>query len=236
MFYGFNDLDYILPYREVNKDISDERQYFFEHFLVLCKVIQCVNAYVPSEYEYDSCCKAYSVTSRTVKHDIWGIQMSDYDDIMNSHPVGSDKYNSYLNGKDRGCNEGMFLSLKPKCFLLSREEYDSKVIRCPLSCLRHFEYLGFIPNMTFEKCKSDPSKTLFRVIERCGRHVTQERLVRELDWNTRPYSIPYLQQLVIDWQIPGTNDFESNVLSRSEYVLDIVEMILKVIREEDHVN
>jgi hypothetical protein len=58
----------------------------------------------------------------------------------------------------------------------------------------------------------------------------------ELDWTTRPYSIPYLQQMVIDWQIPGTNDFEINVLSRSEYVLDIVEMILKVIREEDHVN
>ena len=75
-FHSTDDLDHILPYRESNNDIGgDDIGRFFEHDYLLCKVLQCVDAYVPLDWIYDN---GYYVTGRTVKHNIYAIKMTDH--------------------------------------------------------------------------------------------------------------------------------------------------------------
>lgn len=108
-FLGLDRLNELPDYRLANNDIfSNGKQYFLRDGEV-CKVLNCVNAYVPTHIGKDG--RQFIVTERTLKNDLFCIKMSDYSRQMQ---IGD---------------------LRTDCFILSRDEYNVMVISSPLSCV-----------------------------------------------------------------------------------------------------
>ena len=72
IFAGCDALDFILPDREVNLDLDYEKYFFYKEG-TLCRMLYCVNAYVPDAQDYDTLSRNHHVTHRSLRHDIYCI-------------------------------------------------------------------------------------------------------------------------------------------------------------------
>ena len=226
-FVGCDALDEIAPYRQVNNDICGYDKRFFVKNGQLCKLMYCLDAYVPQAHSYDTVTKSHWVTCRHLRHDIYGIKMIDYDLALEDMPDG-DEYLALYGSRNRICNRGVFQLLNSRCFVLTRDEFNAAVFTSPLTGLIFYRQLGFIPNIIIEECKSPVSKRLFKVLQKCGSSITIQRLYSELDATCNGYKIPDLKQMTVDWHIPLTPN-ESRELNRSVYVTHVIFSILRLL-------
>jgi hypothetical protein len=228
-FTGYSELDnlQLQPYRTLNQDILSDK-IFIERDGELCKAVHVINAYVPTSGSYQH--TEFTIHERILKSDIYFITMSDLITFMKGFDPASDEGQFWYDLLSDSYTYNQFMLLKHLCFPLSREDYETMVIKNPLAKLQYLKLYLFIPNVRSCDCRSAVSKKLYDIIRYDGCYETlwANNIKNQIDYNAPGYGMADLRVMVEDWNIPLT-DVQKSFTKKKDYVDAIANSLFEVI-------